>query len=132
MHGTPDLNHRHPPAFESHDSASMGELRFPCDIIMVTLVAGDGHGAGKNGIRFRGKRFKVLGSVAQGIRHKAQGTRRSWRAIRCFGLLNPKSKPSDICFLSNADPGYALANAYSPACARHVHDPVDHRICWLQ
>ena len=45
-HGAPDRDHRHLPAFESHDSAPMGELRFPCDIIMVTLVAGDGHGTG--------------------------------------------------------------------------------------
>jgi len=44
MHGTPDLNHRHPPAFESHDPASMGTLRIPCDIIMKTFVAGVGHG----------------------------------------------------------------------------------------
>jgi len=45
MHGAPDLNHRHLPAFESHDPASMGTLRIPCDIIMQTFVAGVGHGA---------------------------------------------------------------------------------------
>ena len=45
-HGAPDFDHRHLPAFEPHDSATMGKLRFPCDIIMVTLVAGDGHGTG--------------------------------------------------------------------------------------
>jgi len=45
-HGAPDYYQRHLLAFESHDSAPMGELRFPGDIIMVTLVAGDGHGAG--------------------------------------------------------------------------------------
>jgi len=45
-HGAPDFDHRHLPALESHDSASMGELRFPCDKIVVTLVAGDGHSSG--------------------------------------------------------------------------------------
>jgi hypothetical protein len=46
MHGAPDLNHRHLPAFESHDLASMGTLRIPCDIIMETFVARVGHGVG--------------------------------------------------------------------------------------
>ena len=59
MHGAPDLNHRHLPAFESHDPASMGTLRIPCDIVMKTFVAGDGHGllAACSGLRVSGCRL---------------------------------------------------------------------------
>jgi hypothetical protein len=46
-HGAPDLKHRHLPAFESHDPASMGKLRIPCDIIVKTFMAGGGHGTGR-------------------------------------------------------------------------------------
>ena len=47
VHGAPHFNHRHLPAFESHDPASMGKLRIPGDIIMKTFVAGDVHVFGK-------------------------------------------------------------------------------------
>ena len=44
LHGAPDLNHRYLTAFESHDPASMGTLRIPCDIIMKAFMAGGWHG----------------------------------------------------------------------------------------
>ena len=44
-HGPANFGNRHPFAFESHDSASMGKLLIPCDIIMYAFMAGDGHGA---------------------------------------------------------------------------------------
>ena len=43
-HGTPDSDRRHPSALESHDSASVGTLRIPCDVVMLAFMAGDEHG----------------------------------------------------------------------------------------
>ena len=43
LHGAPDFNCRHLAAFECHDSASMGELRIPCNVVMNAFVTGDGH-----------------------------------------------------------------------------------------
>ena len=143
-HGAPNFDHRHLPAFESHDSASMGELRFPRNIIVVALMAGNTHG------------FWWL--VAGG--RFSYGLRVAGFAAKIGPIRNPKFKPSVSCFLfsvlcllfsvfcslssvfcslssvlcfrSSAAPGYEPAAAYSPASARHVHGPVDRRICWLQ
>ena len=45
MHGTPDIDGRHPLAFKPHNPASMGKFWIPCDVVMQAFVAGDGHGA---------------------------------------------------------------------------------------
>jgi hypothetical protein len=80
-HGAPDHYQGHLLAFESHDSAPMGELRFPGDIIMVTLVAGDGHGAG-------------YWFLATGC----------WLRVVCYGLRTAgcavNNRKSEVCLLS--------------------------------
>jgi hypothetical protein len=43
MGGTPHFNHGHPPAFESHDPASMGKVRIPGNKIMLAPMAGRVH-----------------------------------------------------------------------------------------
>ena len=128
-HGAPDFYHRHLPAFESHDSAPMGELRFPCNIIMVTLVAGNTHGFWW---LVAGLWFQVIGCwwlvPSYLLRVASCGFRGEKRT-------NPKSKHSAFPIpnsYSSAAPGRGPAAAYSPASARHVRDPVDHRIYWLQ
>ena len=104
LHGAPDLNHRYLTAFESHDPASMGTLRIPCDIIMKAFMAGGWHGL-----------------LAAGY----------WSLVTPDRYSTIKG-PRGFCPLSSADPGYKPAVAYSPASARRAPDPVDHRIYWLQ
>lgn len=141
MHGAPDLNHRHQPAFESHDPASMGTLRIPCNIIMKTFVAGDGHGADGLilvvGYWILDTKTHRARCMVHSVKADNSDTSEKSAALR-YALcamrfaLYPMPYANRFQSSINADCGYRFANSYSPASARHAHDPVDHRIYWLQ
>jgi len=98
-HGKPDFDHRHLPALESHDSASMGKLRFPCDIIVVTLVAGDGHEVG-------------YGSLVSGCCGRpSYGFRVACYATKIRPIRNPQSQIPNRNLLSSV-----LCNLSSVFC----------------
>ena len=43
VHGASNLDRRHLTAFKAHDPTPMGKFRIPCDVVMQTFMAGDGH-----------------------------------------------------------------------------------------
>ena len=117
-HGVPDSDRRHPSALESHDSTSVGTLRIPCDVVMLTFMAGDGHG-----IMNICKRFRLLGTR---MRKLECGMRKI--CLSDIGSSFPHSAFRIPNSISSADCALRATGAYSPTSARRVHDPVDCRI----